>query len=197
MGELALRNDTIALSYNVDYWDYIGWKDTLAQAAFSARAAGYVTALALAGPYTPQMVIDGKTDIAGNRKPEILKLLKSHAESNNAQRRVSVLLALSSGALGVQIGADPLGRAAEGVVWLARIRSKVSVPVGAGENRGKTILYTNVVRALTLASVWKGGATSLSLPIGAAEAQHAADGLVVLVQEGVTGPIRGAAQIRL
>jgi hypothetical protein len=197
MGELALRDDTIALSYNVDYWDYIGWKDTLAQAAFSARAAGYVTALALAGPYTPQMVIDGKTDIAGNKKSEVLKRLKSHAESNNAQRRVSVSLALGSGALGVQIGADPLGGLNERVVWLARIRSKVSVPVGAGENRGKTIVYTNVVRALSLAAVWKGRATSLSLPIGAVEAQHAADGLVVLVQEGPTGQIRGAAQIRL
>lgn len=193
MVDLAKRQDVIALSYNVDYWDYIGWKDSLARPEFGRRAKTYVERLKLQSPYTPQMIVDGLIDVAGNNRGKVTGVVDK--QTNAPRTGVAVTIARSGGNLGVSIGD---GAAVPGArILLLRTKSSIAVEIGKGENKGKKIVYTNAVRSLMDAGEWTGKAASLSLPVAQPDLKEPTDGVVVLIQGGPGGPILGAAQLKL
>jgi hypothetical protein len=193
MGELVKRDDVIALSFNVDYWDYIGWKDSLAKPEFGARAKTYVERLRLQSQYTPQMVVDGAIDVAGNKRGKVEGIVEKQA--NGAPKRVSVAIARGANGVGVTIGeGQPLVGSARIIVL--RTMSKVTVEIGKGENKGKSVTYYNAVRHMMDAGAWTGKAVTLSLPLVQPDLADKTDGLVVLVQDGPGGAILGAAQLK-
>ncbi len=177
---LSTRPDVLALSFGVTYWDHLGWKDTFAQPAFTDRQIAYARALHREGPFTPQVVVDGRADVVGNARPEIEQLIR-------AGRLDGPSVSLGPGAVEVGAGAAP-GAPAD--VWLVRYDPRtVQVPVRAGENTGRTLPIKNVVKSLTRLGDWRGPATRFALP-------PAAPGLAtaVLVQTRGLGPILAAAK---
>lgn len=193
MAELAKRQDVLALSYNVDYWDYIGWKDNLARPEFGARARAYVDRLKLQSPYTPQMVVDGLIDVAGNQRGKVTGVVEKQA--NAPREGVPVVIARAADKLGVSVGE---GQPVPGArILILRTKSAVTVEIGKGENKGKRITYTNSVRSVVDAGEWTGKAATLSLPVATPNPKDPTDGVVVLIQGGPGGPILGAAQLKL
>ena len=174
------RPGVLALSFAVTYWDYLGWKDTFGRPEFTQRQVTYEPALGRSGPFTPQIVVNGRTDTVGNRLSDIETLIGEDKPSNGPA------LSLTDGKAAIGSGTAPAGGAD---VWLVHYRpGVVDVPVGRGENSGHTLPHANVVHALTRLGSWTGEAATLPLP-------KADDGLAtaVLVQAPRGGPILAAA----
>jgi hypothetical protein len=191
-GELVGDEKLIVLSLPVDYWDYLGWHDTLALHSHTQRQKAYAAVRGDRQVYTPQMVIDGIAQRVGSERGSIERALVE-SKGNLA---VSVRIERKGGNLEIDIGGG-IGTPA-GVWLLAVVRSK-TVAIGRGENRGKTITYNNVVRTWQRLGAWSGGALHHTVPV-AAIADADADQVVVIVQSGSTeapGPIYGAAKIAL
>src|SRR5204862_7244661 len=141
----AQRDDVLAISFPVDYWDYLGWKDTLAQAKFSERQKAYAKVLGDGMVYTPQMVINGLAHVNGSDETKIERALEKTSNSF-AAAHVPVRMSAVANKLVVDIDAVPGAAGKEATVWLAVMSKSVEVPITRGENRGKTITYSNVVR---------------------------------------------------
>jgi hypothetical protein len=176
---LADRPDVLALSFNVTYWDYLGWKDTFAQAAFTQRQRDYEGPLGEHGPYTPQMVVDGKFETVGDSRAEIEKLIA------RSDRKIEPTLTLTADHVAIGTGAP--GAA---TVWLVRYDPRtIAVPVGRGENAGVTLPHRNVVRALTNLGEWHGASAQFALPPAPAGLKTA-----ILIQNGTGGEIIAVAR---
>ena len=188
MSELKKRDDVLPLSFNVDYWDYLGWKDTLGRKEWTDRQRAYHKSLHN-GVYTPQLVIGGTVDVVGsdrNRANQLIKEWASHAPQVE-------LTADSQGLPGpIKISIGALAKAPASGLWLVRYDPEEIVPIGRGENGGRTITYHNVVRSLTLLGPYKGMATQIIVP---AEALQGNQKAVVMLQTEGNGPILGALRL--
>lgn len=192
----AAAQDVLALSLPVDVWDHLGWRDTLADPRNTARQRAYARRLSQGGVYTPQMVINGVAHAVGSRQSEIDDAIEADAEAF-ASRRVSVVIAQNAGQLKIDLGGAPSApgvKTAPATVWLGTFDPVVEVPIRRGENAGRTISYSNVVRQLVPIGVWTGEPLTLE-PRGAKSAQ-AGQRTFVIVQEGDHGRILGAATLR-
>lgn len=170
----------LALSFNVTYWDYLGWKDTFGRQEFTQRQVNYEPPLGHDGPFTPQVVVNGASDAVGATPGEIEKLISASHRAEGPD------LSLAGGKVSIGAGKAPGGRAD---IWLVRYnRGVVEVPVARGENTGRTLPHANVVHSLERLGSWTGAATTLPLP-------SAGGGLstAVLVQSPGGGPILAAA----
>ncbi|TPI09983.1 DUF1223 domain-containing protein [Mesorhizobium sp. B4-1-3] len=175
----------LALSFNVTYWDYLGWKDTFGRKEFTDRQVTYEPSLGRDGPFTPQVVVNGRSDGVGAAPGEIQKLI-AQSEINKGGRTQGPELSLGQGKVRIGAGKAPGGGAD---IWLVRYnRGVVEVPVARGENTGRTLPHANVVHALTKLGRWNGEATTLPLPAATGGLSTA-----VLVQGPDGGPILAAA----
>ncbi|PDQ17471.1 hypothetical protein CN311_29910 [Mesorhizobium sanjuanii] len=170
----------LALSFNVTYWDYLGWKDTFGKKEFTQRQVTYEPSLGRSGPFTPQVVVNGDTDAVGAAPGEIERLISSSGQPKGP------VLSLDGGTISIGAGSAPGGKAD---VWLVRYASGVvEVPVARGENTGRTLPHANVVHSLTKLGSWTGDAKTLALPAASGGLSSA-----VLVQTPGGGPILAAA----
>lgn len=177
----------IALSLHVDYWDYIGWKDSFGDAAYTRRQKTYAKAAGHRTVYTPQMVIDGQDHVIGTKPMEVMELLMAHADQP-AQAELS----LKRQGQALTITAQTAGRFDTPVdVQLVRYSARETVEIKRGENAGRTLTYHNIVRSLDKIATWD-GKSDLSLKVPNAGEL----GLAVLLQEPKGGPIVAAAQLR-
>jgi hypothetical protein len=191
MTELARRPDVIGLTYPVDYWDYLGWKDTLAQPAFTARQRAYAHLRGDRQVYTPQVVVNGRKPCLGSDREQIDTFLKA-ADNGKPELPAEITLAEEDGKLVVRVAGDAEQPAA---VWVLPVLKARTVAIGKGENSGRTVTYANVVRGLTRIGDWSGGSARFELPLATAIGDG--DGYVVLLQvaRGVKpGRILGAAK---
>ncbi|WP_181170847.1 DUF1223 domain-containing protein [Mesorhizobium sp. B2-6-2] len=170
----------LALSFNVTYWDYLGWKDTFGRKEFTERQVTYEPSLGHDGPFTPQVVVNGRSDGVGAAPGEIQSLIAKGGRTQGPE------LSLGQGRVSIGAGKAP-GRGAD--IWLVRYtRGVVEVPVARGENTGRTLPHANVVHSLTKLGSWNGAATTLPLPAATGGLSTA-----VLVQAARGGPILAAA----
>jgi hypothetical protein len=191
LGEYADRKDVLALSFNVDYWDYLGWKDTLASPDHTERQRGYAAARGDGEVYTPQIVINGREHIVGSNKTAIEAALK-----RDAGLPVEIGLTERDDAITVSIGEDAARR--HGTLWLVFYQREVSVPIERGENTGKTITYANVVKKLRPIAMWKGEKMSVDLPkseMTKAKTKRCAVLLQTETETGQPGLVLGAAML--
>ena len=192
LARLAARDDVIALSLPVDYWDYLGWKDTLASPKFSERQRAYATTRGDGKIYTPQAVVNGLVHVNGADEGSIGRSIEKTGKTVAASL-VPIRLSESKDRLVVETGpTQPSMPAKEATLWLAVIASSVTVPITRGENQGKTITYNNVVRELIPIGMWNGKPMTVQLE------RHSfmrpgADRCAVLLQQGKAGPIVGSA----
>ena len=186
----------LALSLPVDYWDYLGWKDTLGSPRNSERQRSYAKARGDGAIYTPQMVVNGTIHVNGAQKADIEQAI-SLTSKNTALPRVSIRFWQEANTLNIAAGAAEAGRVVnEATVWLALVQPSATVEVAHGENAGQKLQYTNVVRELTPVGLWKGEPLMIQIP-RLAVMQASTQKCVVLIQEGKAGPIIGAALINL
>ena len=176
--KLSNRSDVLALSFSVTYWDYLGWKDTYGKPEFTQRQVNYEPPLHQAGPYTPQMVVNGSATAVGNNLQEIQELISETPPLSGP--------VLTFNRDRIEVGARPGASNAE--VWLVRYDPQIeAVPVARGENTGSTLRHTHVVRRLQRLGDWSGEKTSFTLP-----GEQAGLRTAVLVQRPDGGAILSA-----
>jgi len=189
--ELAMRPDVIALSLHVDYWDYIGWKDPYGSPMMTERQRRYAGALGLRYVFTPQMIVDGRQSMVGSDRVAVESAIVA---ARVRQKAVRVSFRPDGGGVAV-IGA---GHAPDvgATVWLAIYDSERETEVKRGENAGRSIRNANVVRSIERLGTWTGEALEIPLSLGNAAARGRY-GCAVIVQEGRSGPVLGAAAMML
>ena len=198
IGELAKDPNVIALSMPIDYWDYLGWKDTLADARFSARQKAYSHVRGDRDVYTPQVVVNGSAKVIGSDRAGIEMAIKD-TENAAGVMSVPVSLSLSGKQINVSVAASKAPSVARGEVWICSISKAVPISVGRGENRGREITYYNVVRNLLKVGDWNGNSGSWTVPLENIS-REGVDAAVVYVQDGnrdKPGPMLGAAMTSL
>ena len=190
------RDDVIALSVPVDYWDRLGWKDTYASRDHTARQQDYASARRDGQIYTPQVVVSGSAHVVGSSRSAIDNAIAAVKKSLR-DSQVAVSVREEGGALVVQVGPAPVGAAiSDARLLLATIQDAGTVSIRRGENANRDVTYHNIVRSLTIIGTWAG--TPSTLRVAKSEFSVAGtQSLVVLLQNGKGGPILGAAQIRI
>jgi hypothetical protein len=192
LGTLTREPNLIPLTLAVDYWDYLGWKDTLALHSHTKRQQNYAKVRGDMNVYTPQAVVNGVKYVVGSDAREISAALRNHP-SNEAE--VPLVVKRDGENVSVDIGAGQ-GKA---TVWMLSVESKVEVKIAKGENKGATVTYFNVVRSWRNLGTWSGTPIRASIPV-AELLKNGADAVVVFVQNGVEnepGVIRNAEMIAL
>jgi len=190
-GKYASRDDIIALSFHVDYWDYIGWKDTFATKITTERQRGYGRSLSQRHLYTPEIVVDGRKHTVGSNGADIDQTIGNVRKA--PRPIVSVGLKVEDGVL-VTMLSSKKHHAAE--IWLFEIDRKNDVSISRGENSGHVLSYHHVVRDIQSLGKWEGGEQSFSSDLKSAR-EAGRDGVVVVVQEYGQGAVLGAAQVWL
>jgi hypothetical protein len=182
IGELAKDASVIAVSLPIDYWDYLGWKDTLADPKFTARQKAYSKARGDRQVYTPQVVVNGKVHALGNDRASIERAINDSSKAGSVMS-VPVKVSVTKGQLTVSVPEALVGEHSSGEVWICSVAKEVPVAIGRGENRGKEIIYHNVVRNWLKVGDWSGKATTWTVPIENLNSQGV-DGAVAFIQEG-------------
>lgn len=184
--DYANRNDVIALAFHVDYWDYIGWKDTFASRDYSNRQKAYAHASNRSMVYTPQMIVGGDAAMNGSSATELRMVVELMAD-----RSPEVSLSLERIGDTVQINASRLSPDLGPLdVQIIRYMPKETVSIGRGENAGRTIDYNNIVHSIDRVQKWD-GEDVLSVNATA----EGEDPVVVLIQRNGHGPILAAARL--
>ena len=199
IGELAKDPSVIALSLPIDYWDYLGWKDTLADSRFSARQKAYSQMRGEREVYTPQVVVNGSAHVIGSDRARIESAIEDTKKADGVMS-VPISMALAGKQINISVAASGKGAAmAHGEVWICSISKAVPIAIGRGENRGREITYHNVVRNLLKVGDWNGSSGSWTVPLENIS-REGVDAAVVFVQDGnhdKPGPMLGAAYTSL
>jgi hypothetical protein len=194
LGELAKDPSVIALSLPIDYWDYLGWKDTLADSRFSARQKAYSHMRGDRDVYTPQVIVNGAAHVIGSDRARIDGAIKDTGKADKVMS-LPVTMSLSGKQLTVSVAAGKDSTPSQGEVWLCAISKSVPISIGRGENRGREVVYYNVVRNLLKVGDFTGNAQSWTVPLDSVM-RDGIDAAAVLVQDGSRdkpGPMLGAA----
>ena len=174
------RPDLLTLSWQVTYWDQLGWKDTFGSPAYTARQWDYAHAFHRGEVATPQVVVNGRADVVGDRRDDLERLIR-RADRGDAGPRVTIS--------GDKVTVS--GEGAPALVILVRYDPNIiQVPIKRGENGGLTLPHRNVVRQVARLGDWGGGSRLYSLPAS----EQAGLKTAILVQQGPGGPILAAAR---
>lgn len=193
LGEFANDPSLVAISLPIDIWDYLGWKDTLASPAHSARQRTYALVRGDRQVYTPQIVVNGNMHVLGSDRAAVERVI-AQTDHNTAIMSLPVLLSAGGGDFTVTVK-SAANEHAGGEVWLCPLARAVAVAIGRGENRGRTVTYHNVVRRWLKLGDFTGTDSTWSIPISEIET-GGVDAAAVMVQEGThdkPGIILGAA----
>lgn len=150
---LAKEDSNIfALSFHVDYWDNLGWKDAFSNATFTDRQRKYAEQFRLESIYTPQLIINGEHELVGSDEHKAVSFIRQVQNENPATSILIKSVAKQNGSLQVQCSLD--GDLKNTDLIAALVQKHAERKIGAGENRGATLVHTNVVRSFaeTIAS---------------------------------------------
>jgi hypothetical protein len=186
--------EVIALGEHVDYWDHGGWADRFSSRRFSARQSDYANAFRKDTVYTPQMIVDGQTQFVGSDEDAARAAIARAAREPKAQ----VSVTQTGNALAVRVGHLPASAKNDPAeVVLAITEDGLSSSVGGGENAGRRLTHSAVVRQLTPLGLVSGGAFSAAPAVKSAGGRHGERHAVVFVQERASRRIVGAAEVPL
>jgi len=189
LARLARRDDVLALSLHVDYWDYIGWPDTFARPEHTDRQKAYARAAGMRSIYTPQMIIAGKENVIGAKPMDVVDYIEMYRD---APARVEMRATRSDGI--VRLDVQSVSHAPlpdDLMVMLVTYMEGASVRIRGGENAGKTIDYANIVTSMREIGSWDGrGRFSVEVPV------NSADAVALFLQRQGPGEILGAVRAR-
>ncbi|RWH19577.1 thioredoxin family protein [Mesorhizobium sp.] len=193
--ELAAKENVVALAYHVNYWDYLGWQDTLSNKENTERQYNYMRAFGSRSVYTPQAVINGRSHVNGANRKEIDGAL-ARMDSTGEGMRVGIKVSRTSDRVMIDAG-DAGNGPTDAHVVIVYFDPPQMVKIGQGENSGRNMTYWNAVSDIQIAGMWNGKAQRYELPMTEIAKKG---GCAVLLQsvgkDGVPGPILGAALIR-
>jgi hypothetical protein len=180
----------VALGEHVDYWDGSTWTDRFSAPIFTRRQEAYVRRLGLAGPYTPQLVVDGRVQLLGSDERAAREAIAAAARrANRPAGGAASARAVGGDAthLELEVRAEWGGPGAA-AVWLALVQDRARSGVSGGENAGRTLEHVAVARSLIAVGRGTGGFLgTVRIPRAAASG---ADRVVVVVQDPDGGPVR-------
>ena len=187
--ERAAAENLIVLGFHVDYWDYLGWADTMADPAMTERQHAYMRAMDLPSIYTPQMIVGGTVDVIGSDRAAVEAGLLEDRGRTVAGPRI-VWFEMQEDGPYLRVGAGDFDGIAD--VWLIVYGPEVPVEIRRGENAGKNITYGNVVQSIHHLGSWRGSDADFALPGDVGD-----DGLgrVALIQMEGRGPIVATARL--
>jgi hypothetical protein len=163
LGELAAGNRSVyALSFHVDYWDDLGWPDRFASPEYTARQRSYARSFGGAGLYTPQMIVNGVEPFTGSDRARAERNVL-HALAHAAQVPLAIRVRAAA-SHSITVDYDALDAPADALIEIALVEHAVSSDVHAGENAGRRLDHTNVVRAFEVLTGASKGSTLLHLP---------------------------------
>ena len=193
---LARRPDVIALTLAVDYWDYLGWKDTFGSAKNSQRQRAYAAARGDGLVYTPQVVVNGQVH-ANGAIPAAVEAAIERTVADFRARSVPVRVWSEGASLVIELGAarNASATSGEATVWIAVVQKEGRVSPGRGENRGHDLVYVNIVRELTPVGMWSGAPKTIRIARKSVMTKDT-ENCVIILQSGTTGPILGAAWMK-
>src|SRR5262245_43161711 len=154
LGKFAADPSVVAMSLPIDYWDYLGWRDTLAKPTHSARQRAYASVRGDRAVYTPQIVVNGAVHVQGSDKAAIERAI-GQTRQQAGTLSLPVTLSVEGGHVNVKVPASTDVRA-KGEIWLCALTGSIPIAIGRGENRGRTITYHNVVRRWMNLGQWNG-----------------------------------------
>lgn len=179
LSEFGARKDVIALAYHIDYWDYIGWRDTFGSPVFSDYQRAYATARGAARIYTPQLMVNGTKDVVGSRRPEIVSAI--------AEAHLPIPLSLNEHDGMITVSAKGNAEFPPAPLWLVTFKSKASVTISRGENQNRTIDYSYIATSRQVVGVWEPqSGASITLPVADLLGSKS-DGAAILIQQDVGG----------
>jgi len=181
---MAIADDptVLTLSWQVTYWDNLGWKDTFDNPAFTRRQYDYADAFHRKQVFTPEVVVNGRSDVVGTERDELDALVR-HDDRGEGGPTVTIA--------GDQVTVSGPGSNPGAVVLLVRYNPNIlQVPIRRGENGGRTLPHRNVVRQLISLGDWNGQTQTYTLPT----AEESGLKTAILVQAGRGGPIIAAAR---
>jgi hypothetical protein len=197
LADLANRDAAVyVLAFHVDYWDDLGWVDPFASPEFTDRQKAYARSLGGRGLYTPQMIVNGTEQFTGSDR--------TRAEQSIARalsRPASVLLSLATRATAsdsISVDCKALNAPADAVVDVALVQHASSSDVRAGENAGRVLHHSNVVREFAVLPIGRGTA-SIALHVPASVRREGGE-IIAYVQRpgGSLGmPVLGSARAPL
>ena len=187
------QGDVIALAYHVDYWNYLGWTDTLSSKQNTDRQYGYARMLGRSNVYTPQAIVNGRGHLAGADLTGINSKIDTYSSEGNGLT-VPISAAMRGDELEIKIGA---GQGKANVVMVYFDKEK-TIEVEKGENSGKKISYLHSVTNVETVGMWDGKATSLTLPASVLQRPQL-EGCAILLQsataDGDPAAILGATVV--
>jgi len=194
LAELAGRGDVVALGFHVDYWDYLGWKDTLGSPENTERQKQYGRSFGKREVYTPQAVINGRVHVKGGKREAVAGAL-TELENRGEGMSVDINVTRSGESVMIDAAAAP-GEKGDAHLVLVHFDPIKAVEIERGENKGQTIAYANPVTSVQTAGMWHGKAQRFELPRSEVNKKG---GCAILLQsvnkEGLPGPILGAAVV--
>ncbi|MBY5360501.1 DUF1223 domain-containing protein [Rhizobium leguminosarum] len=191
--KLVNQGDVIALAYHVDYWNYLGWADTLSSKENTERQYGYARTMGRSNVYTPQAIVNGRGHLAGADLNGINSKIDTFSSEGNGLT-VPISAAMRGDELEIKIGA---GQGKANVVMVYFDKEK-TIDVEKGENSGKKISYLHSVTNVETVGMWDGKATSLTLPASVLQRPQL-EGCAILLQsataDGDPAAILGATVV--
>ena len=185
--------DLIVLSEHVDYWDRLGWRDPYSSPLFTERQQDYVTRLHLESAYTPQLVIDGQTDVVGNDE----RAVRAGIRNAEAHPKTAISLRALRAGPDVEVALEIGGIARQADLYLALADDHAQSQVTRGENSGRTLRHVAVVRSLVrVGTIRAGGAFAKELAVPLKDGNSQSWRAVAFLQDSGSKQILGAAQTR-
>lgn len=187
------KNDLLLLSFHVDYWNYLGWKDPFSDARYTERQRHYAAFLRAPYVYTPQIIVNGKDVVRATAKTRIIQTAEDEPampdwmsiETDHTKGQMPGGM-LRFHATDASKPSHPLR------IWLIGFDKFHENKVASGENAGRRLAHINVVRELDDLGTWNGETRMIPIRLG----MKCDGGIAVLLQEPNGGPIRSATMIR-
>ena len=189
LGQLARRKDVLPLSFHVDYWDYIGWKDQFADPVFVGRQRAYAMTLGQHMVYTPQVVVAGASDAQGANRAIIEQRIRE-AKARQRMYPIEVMRDPQTGQVLLELPEAKLPVPA--TIWLVTYQYKDEAAIESGENVGRKSESFNTVRSLQKVAVWNGHRSTLPLKLDAKAKAANPNGCAIIANLADYGPIVAA-----
>jgi len=178
------------LAYHVDYWNRLGWKDVFSSADFSKRQNDYARYLKLGSIYTPQIVVNGKTEFVGSEEGTLRKAIKSSLQKPSASQLTLNVQSFDKGTAKIKYNTEAADK--NTVLQIAILQKNAQTKVERGENKGRTLSHVQIVRNLQSVPLsGSAGLVNVALPGGFDTKTWE---IVGLLQNTGNGAITGAAR---
>jgi hypothetical protein len=192
--------ELIVLSEHVDYWNDIGWKDPYSSHEYSERQSAYAARFGRSGIYTPQMVVDGHSELVGSDERGAIKAVENESRFVKVPLSLSGLHFENNNKVSMHVEAGPLEAigARSANLYLAIADESDVSQVSRGENAGRTLKHVAVLRSLVpVGTVDKADKVSKDITVNVSNENRGHLRIVGIIQEPSAGRVLGVASARL